>query len=220
MKTNFVITILILFSNILLAQHQNLDKLPQKERDSILVKVANEAINRFSIGYLRPGNKPYIEDIGYKLSETYKKQCLKQYADRYLYAVYYLATDEEKKFYKNDTLVKALVLADIGKVTEIIYIDDSEWRALALEKATPQEKFTKRKFKTVEERLKEIEKFNKPKTLYLDPPPEMRERYREFLEMKKRKRDSGIILRQRYLQKQDSIGKQDSIKESRKGFKP
>ena len=171
MKTNFVITILILFSNILLAQHQNLDKLPQKERDSILVKVANEAINRFSIGYLRPGNKPYIEDIGYKLSETYKKQCLKQYADRYLYAVYYLShRRREKSFYKNDTLVKALVLADIGKLTEIIYIDDSEWRALALEKATPQEKFTKRKFKTVEERLKEIEKFNKPKTLYLGSP--------------------------------------------------
>ena len=86
MKTNFIITILLLFSNILLAQHQNLDKLPPK----------------------------------------------------------------------NDTLVKALVLADIGKVTEIIYIDVSGWRALALEKASPQEKFTKHKFKTVEERLKEI----------------------------------------------------------------
>ena len=56
MKTNFIITILLLFSNILPAQHQNLDKLPQKERDSILVKVANEAIDRFSTGYLRPGN--------------------------------------------------------------------------------------------------------------------------------------------------------------------
>ncbi len=133
MKTNFIITILLLFSNILLAQHQNLDKLPQKERDSILVKIANEAINRFSIGYLRPGNKPYIEDIGYKLSETYRIRNFKEYVDRYLYAVYYLATDKEKKFYENDTLVKALVLADIGKVTEIIYIDNTSWGQLALE---------------------------------------------------------------------------------------
>ena len=219
MKTNFIITILLLFSNILLAQHQNLDKLPPKERDSILVKVANEAINRFSIGYLRPGNKPYIEDIGYKLSETYRIRNFKEYVDRYLYAVYYLATDEEKKFYKNDTLVKALVLADIGKVTEIIYIDVSGWRALALEKASPQEKFTKHKFKTVEERLKEIEKLNNPKIL-TDPPPEMKEKYQKFLDMKKRRRDSAIILRQQYLQKRDSIWKQDSIKESRKKLQP
>ena len=219
MKTNFIITILLLFSNILLAQHQNLDKLPPKERDSILVKVANEAINRFSIGYLRPGNKPYIEDIGYKLSETYRIRNFKEYVDRYLYAVYYLATDEAKKFYKNDTLVKALVLADIGKVTEIIYIDVSGWRALALEKASPQAKITKRKFKTVEERLKEIEKFNNPKIL-TDPPPEMKEKYQKFLDMKKRRRDSAIILRQQYLQKRDSIWKQDSIKESRKKLQP
>ena len=111
MKTNFIITILLLFSNILLAQHQNLDKLPPK----------------------------------------------------------------------NDTLVKALVLADIGKVTEIIYIDVSGWRALALEKASPQEKFTKHKFKTVEERLKEIEKLNNPKTL-TDPPPEMKEKYQKRMD--------------------------------------
>ena len=219
MKTNFVTIILVLFSNILLAQHQNLDKLPQKERDSILVKVANEAINRFSTGYLRPGNKPYIEDIGYKLSETYKKQNHKEYADRYLYAVYYLATEKEKEFYKNDTLVKALVLADIGKVTEIIYIDCPGWRMLALEKATPQEKFTKRKFKTVEERLKEIERAQ-PKTRYIEPTPEMFPEYFKFLERHKRKQDSSRILRQRYLQKRDSIWKQDSIKEARRKSQP
>ena len=100
-------------------------------------------------------------------------------------------------------------------MTEIIYIDVSGWRALALEKASPQKKFTKHKFKTVEERLKEIEKFNNPKIL-TDPPPEMKEKYQKFLDMKKRRRDSAIILRQRYLQKRDSIWKQDSIKESRK----
>ena len=149
MKTNFIITILLLFSNILLAQHQNLDKLPPK----------------------------------------------------------------------NDTLVKALVLADIGKVTEIIYIDVSGWRALALEKASPQEKFTKHKFKTVEERLKEIEKLNNPKTL-TDPPPEMKEKYQKLLDTIKRIRDSANILRQQYLQKRDSIWKQDSIKESRKKLQP
>ena len=143
MKTNFIITILLLFSNILLAQHQNLDKLPPK----------------------------------------------------------------------NDTLVKALVLADIGKVTEIIYIDVSGWRALALEKASPQEKFTKHKFKTVEERLKEIEKLNNPKTL-TDPPPEMKEKYQKLLDTIKRIRDSANILRQQYLQKRDSIWK------SRKKLQP
>ena len=217
MKTNFIITILLLFSNILLAQHQNLDKLPQKERDSILVKIANEAINRFSIGYLRPGNKPYIEDIGYKLNEKYRIRNLKQYVDRYLYAVYYLATDQEKEVYKNDTLVKALVLADIGKVTEIIYIDSYSWRQLALEYVDPKEKIIKRKFKTAEERLKEIEKF-KYKTRHLDPTPEMIEKERKFLEMKKRKRDSALIVYLRDLQKQDSIWRQDSIKKPRREF--
>lgn len=217
MKTNFIITILALFSNVLLAQHQNLDKLPQKERDSILVKVANEAIDRFSTGYLRPGNKPYIEDIGYKLSESYKKQGLKQYADRYLYAVYYFATDQEKEVYKNDTLVKALVLADIGKVTEIIYIDSYSWRLSALEHIAPQRKIIKQKFKTAEERSKEIEKF-KFKTRELDPTPEMIEKERKFWEMKKRKRDSALIVYLRNLQKQDSIWKQDSIKKPRREF--
>ena len=219
MKTSFVITLFVLLSHILFGQYPNLDKLPPKERDSILIKVANEAIEKFSVGYLRPGNQPYIEDVGFKLSETYKARGLKQYADRYLYAVYYLPTEKEKAVYKEDYLVKALVLADIGKVTEIMYIDDAGWRELALEKIDSNEKIFRRRCKTVEERLEEIERC-KPKTIKLDPTPDMIERKRAFLEMKKRKRDSAIILRQQYLQRRDSIRREDSIREVRKEFHP
>lgn len=204
---------------MLFGQYQNLNKLPPKERDSILIKVANEAIEKFSVGYLRPGNQPYIEDIGFKLSETYKARGLKEYVDRYLYAVYYLPTEKEKAVYKEDYLVKALILADIGKVTVIMYIDDAGWREFALENKDPSSPITKRKFKTVEEYLEEIERC-KPKTIKLDPTPDMIERKRAFLEMKKRKRDSAIILRQQYLQRRDSIRREDSIREVRKEFHP
>lgn len=79
----------------------------------------------------------------------------------------------QKSFYlENDTLVKALVLADIGKVTDIIYIDNPSWRQFALEEVDPKEQITKRKFKTAEERLTGIERAQ-PKTRYTEPTPEM-----------------------------------------------
>ena len=53
------------------SQNRNLDELPPGVRDSLLVKIANEAISKYSTGYLRPGSKPYIEDAGYDLKKIY-----------------------------------------------------------------------------------------------------------------------------------------------------
>jgi len=201
----------MLLSQLLTGQYRNLDKLPPEERNPILIRIANEAIEKFSVGYLRPGNQPYIEDIGFKLNELYNKsQSTMEYVDRYFYAVYYLPTEEEKAFYKEDYLVKALILADVGKVTEIMYIDDDGHRRFALEKSDPDSPVRKRKFKTVKEYLEMLERTKPKVTKIVDytPTPEMQ----KFLDMQKRKRDSFRILRQQYLRRRDSIWKADSIR--------
>ena len=217
MKKNVILTACLLLSQFLCAQRQNLDKLPQKERDFLLVEIANEAIARYSSGYLRPGDKPYIEDIGFKLNEEYKlDHHMAEYLDRYHYAVCYLASEKEKEAYYNHKYrVRAIILADVGKVTTIEYMDDCGWRVYALEKLAPDyHPAYIRKFKPAEEVLrereerrikeqKEKEEWEKRRKL------EYEKKYREFEEMKKRRKDS---LRQRYLMKQDSIRREDSIR--------
>ncbi len=101
MKTLFVTVLFVLLSGPIFAQYRDLNKLPQKERDSLLVKIANEAIDRYSTGYLRPGDKPYIEDIGYKMREDYDR--IEEYVGCYMYSVYYLATEKEKEVYFGTT---------------------------------------------------------------------------------------------------------------------
>lgn len=232
MKTSLITTLLLLLSvSILYAQHKDLNKLPQKERDSILVKIANKSIERYSTGYLRPGNKPYIEDIGYKPCEV--RTSFPEYNNRYIYAVYYPPTEEEKEYFKENYLVKAYILADIGKVTLIRYIDDYDWVRCCIEKEDPNREITsKRRFKTVEELKKEREKY-KPKTIYIDPLDstldlttfseedrnmilKARERHAQW----QRKRDTMRMLRQRYLQRQDSIRRADSIRNVNKKQMP
>ena len=46
------------------AQYKDIQKLPQPLRDSILIDVANKAIDKYSIGYLQPVRIPGIKDIG------------------------------------------------------------------------------------------------------------------------------------------------------------
>lgn len=213
MKTNFIL-LFMLFANMVFAQHRNLDKLPQKERDSILIKIANEAIEKYSTGYLRPGNKPYIQDIGYKLNENYKAQGFNEYVDRYHYAVAYLPTEREKKFYKCGYLVKATILADIGKVTSIRYIDDYGYYAGGLEGSLQDDNIVKRKFITIEEALE-----NRKKSVrYIRDtviPSEILEKERKDMEMRKRRRDSFQMLHLQYLRRRDSIRQQDSIRMTR-----
>lgn len=208
MKTKLIL-LFILFANVVFAQYKNLDKLPQKERDSILIKIANEAIEKYSTGYLRPGNKPYIQDIGYKLNENYKVQGhFDEYIDRYHYAVVYLPTEREKKFYKCGFLVKAIILADVGKVTSIRYIDDYGYYAGGLEGSSENAKIIKRKFITIEEALEKRKK-SAGRIIYdTVPTSEML----KAAEMRKRRRDSFQMLHLQYLRQRDSIRQQDSIR--------
>ena len=217
MKPLFVTVLFMLLSGPIFAQYRDLNKLPQKERDSLLVKIANEAIDRYSTGYLRPGDKPYIEDIGYKLSDYYKALNEQEYVGRYMYSVYYLATEKEKEVYfGRKKRVEALILADVGMVTEIIYIDDNGWRRYALEKADPAEIISKRRFKPAEEYQKEIERSGRPTMVIVDSSVAKR----KMEEHMRKKRELVARLQHRYRLKQDSIRRQDSIRAAEKKNMP
>ena len=64
MKRILFIILGIILCHAAQAQHKDIQKLPQPLRDSILIDVANKAIDKYSIGYLQPGREPVIEDIG------------------------------------------------------------------------------------------------------------------------------------------------------------
>ena len=217
MKPLFVTVLFMLLSGPIFAQYRDLNKLPQKERDSLLVKIANEAIDRYSTGYLRPGDKPYIEDIGYKLSDYYKALNEQEYVGRYMYSVYYLATEKEKEvYYGREKRVEALILADVGMVTEIIYIDNNGWFCKGLEKADPAEIISKRRFKPAEEYQKERERRGRP-TMVIEDFSESRRRTEEH---RRKMRALSDSLQHRYRLKQDSIRRQDSIRAAEKKNMP
>ena len=218
MKPLFVTVLFMLLSGPIFAQYRDLNKLPQKERDSLLVKIANEAIDRYSTGYLRPGDKPYIEDIGYKLRDYYKKLSYQEYVGRYMYSVYYLATEKEREVYfGNDKLVEAIIRADNGKVIEIRYIESRNWwRRIGLDKHNPDEKIVKRRFKPAEEYQKEIERRGRPTMVIVDSSVAKR----KMEEHMRKKRELVARLQHRYRLKQDSIRRQDSIRAAEKKNMP
>lgn len=218
MKTLFVTVLFMLLSGPIFAQYRDLNKLPQKERDSLLVKIANEAIDRYSTGYLRPGDKPYIEDIGYKLRTFYIESRIEEYANCYMYSVYYLATEKEREVYfGNDKLVEAIIRADNGKVIEIRYIESRNWwRSIGLDKHNPDEKIVKRRFKPAEEYQKEIERSGRPTMVIVDSSVAKR----KMEEHMRKKRELVARLQHRYRLKQDSIRRQDSIRAAEKKNMP
>lgn len=216
MKPLFVTVLFVLLSGPIFAQYRDLNKLPQKERDSLLVKIANEAIDRYSTGYLRPGDKPYIEDIGYKMREDYDR--IEEYVGCYMYSVYYLATEKEREVYfGNDKLVEAIIRADKGRVIEIRYIESRNgWRRIGLDRRDPDEKIVKHKFKPAEEYQKEIERRGRP-TKVIEDFSESRRRTEEH---RRKMRALSDSLQHRYRLKQDSIRRQDSIRAAEKKNMP
>lgn len=216
MKPLFVTVLFVLLSGPIFAQYRDLNKLPQKERDSLLVKIANEAIDRYSTGYLRPGDKPYIEDIGYKMREDYDR--IEEYVGCYMYSVYYLATEKEREVYfGNDKLVEAIIRADKGRVIEIRYIESRNgWRRIGLDRRDPNEKIVKHKFKPAEEYQKEIERRGRP-TKVIEDFSESRRRTEEH---RRKMRALSDSLQHRYRLKQDSIRRQDSIRAAEKKNMP
>ena len=181
------------------SQNRNLDELPPGVRDSLLVKIANEAISKYSTGYLRPGSKPYIEDAGYDLKKIYGifSPPEERYLNRHHYIVYYLPTAEELSVYKKPYLVKAIILADIGRVSQIRYIDDYDWVIMYGLEADddPDEKIIKRKFKPAAERLQEIERARRT-VVRLDTTP-LSEGFRKYKERHRRVRDSLLSIYRR-----------------------
>lgn len=176
------------------AQYKDIQKLPQPLRDSILIDVANKAIDKYSIGYLQPGREPVIEDIG-----VVSKDMLANKKDRsgldwpeyygvYFYAVYYKTTEEEKFYYARakvirDFLVKVFIRADNCRPVNIRYWDEGYIIRSGLDRdeemarVVPEE--NKMKYTSVAE--KEEKRANLGKTIYYGPrtPEEIREANRQ-----------------------------------------
>jgi hypothetical protein len=54
------LSILILMGGVFMANSQNLDSMPQTQRDSLLISVAKEVVLRYGPGYYREDKKPII----------------------------------------------------------------------------------------------------------------------------------------------------------------
>lgn len=177
------------------AQYKDIQKLPQPLRDSILIDVANKAIDKYSIGYLQPGREPVIEDIGIVKKETFIDRKDRfgfnrpQYYGVYFYAVYYKTTEEEKFYYYESTkvldefLVKVFIRADNCRPVNIRYWDEGSMIRSGLDRdeemarVVPEE--NKMKYTSVAE--KEEKRANLGKTIYYGPrtPEEIREANRQ-----------------------------------------
>lgn len=194
MKRILFIILGIILCHAVQAQYKDIQKLPQPLRDSILIDVANKAIDKYSIGYLQPGREPVIEDIG-----VVSKDMLANKKDRsgldwpeyygvYFYAVYYKTTEEEKFYYARakvirDFLVKVFIRADNCRPVNIRYWDEGYIIRSGLDRdeemarVVPEE--NKMKYTSVTE--KEEKRANLGKTIYHGPrtPEEIREANRQ-----------------------------------------
>ena len=190
MKRILFIILGIILCHAAQAQYKDIQKLPQPLRDSILIDVANKAIDKYSIGYLQPGREPIIEDIGVvskdMLANRKDRRGLDwpQYYGVYFYAVYYKTTEEEKFYYSSpkDYLVKVFIRADNCRPVNIRYWDESSSRSgldedEEMARLVPEQK--KKKYTSVAE--KEEKRANLGKTIYHGPrtPEEIREANRQ-----------------------------------------
>lgn len=166
-------------------QYKDVEKFPQKLRDSILVDVANKAIDQYSIGYLRPGAVPVIEDMG-PLKELYFGVD-SDYLGVYLFAVYYKGTEEEHNYswYNKEYLVRVLIRADNCKPINIRYIDDANYTITGLNEEKTI-KYEKRRFVPIEEREEE-RKRRMVRTVIVPPPNDY---WKKFDERVRHVRDS------------------------------
>lgn len=196
------------------SQGQNVENLPKKLRDSILVEVANKAINKYSEGYLRPGAMPIIEDFGLAKKETLEIPL--EYLNIRFFTVRYRGTEEEHNYrwYNKEYLVKAFIRADSCKVVTIRYIDDKGWVTSYLDQDDLAKNIPlqKKRFVTIEEREEE-RKRHLPKTIIDTTTSEY---WRKFDERTKFIRDSvkkenirKVELRRKAIEEQQ---KADSLK--------
>ena len=194
MKRILFIILGIILCHAAQAQYKDIQRLPQPLRDSILIDVANKAIDKYSIGYLQPGREPIIEDIGIVkkgIAENKNEFAGLEYPEYYgvyFYAVYYKTTEEEKFYYARakvvrDFLVKVFIRADNCRPVNIRYWDEGYMIRSGLDedeemaRLVPEQK--KKKYTSVAE--KEEKRANLGKTIYHGPttPEEIREANRQ-----------------------------------------
>ena len=191
MKRILFIILSIILCHAAQAQYKDIQKLPQPLRDSILIDVANKAIDKYSIGYLQPGREPIIEDIGIVkkgIAENKNEFTGLEYPDYYgvyFYAVYYKTTEEEKFYYSRskDFLVKVFIRADNCRPVNIRYWDEGYMIRSGLDEDEEMARIVpgkeKKKYTSVAE--KEEKRANLRKTIYHGPttPEEIREANRQ-----------------------------------------
>ena len=179
-KWMFLIVYLLAF-NLTYSQYKNVEQLPQKLRDSLLIDVANKAISKYSEGYLRPGATPFIEDLGPLKKETLGLGT--KYLGVYFFAVYYKGTEEEQKYFGRDYLVKAFIRADNCRVVVIRYVFDFiVISGLDSDEMMNKEWEHKWRFESVEE-LK-ARKRNLIRTTIIETPDSVKRRYERMRQIK------------------------------------
>jgi hypothetical protein len=124
-----------------IANSQNLDSLPQSQRDSILISTAKEAVLRYGPGYYREYKEPVIERV-----QTPPKGTLNptgENAGRICYRVTFLY-DTVKERLGHDFAAIVLVWEDIGKPYIVSFptgygrfISEDEWASNAVVEQTP-----------------------------------------------------------------------------------
>ncbi len=168
MKTT-LITLLLLFANISFAQYKNLDKLPKEERDSLLIKIAIDGINKRSEGYNLDGREIDISRVHLNYKEVLVGI---KHQGKYGYRVTFMPTEREKEVFKRqkwdskaevlkpyipDYFVRVYILAESGEVVRDLYIEGIDGDVIKFYPdeylANKNNKVTKRKYITVEGHL-------------------------------------------------------------------
>ena len=164
MKRILFIILSIILCHAAQAQYKDIQKLPQPLRDSILIDVANKAIDKYS-------NRSGLD--------------WPEYYGVYFYTVYYKTTEEEKSYYSSskDFLVKVFIRADNCRPVNIRYWDEGYMIRSGLDEDEEMARIVpekeKKKYTSVAE--KEEKRANLGKTIYHGPrtPEEIREANRQ-----------------------------------------
>ncbi|WP_297929642.1 hypothetical protein [uncultured Coprobacter sp.] len=115
----FLITAQILLSIITTAYAQKniFEKMPQNQRDSILIETAKNAVLKYAPGYYRDYKKPEVILYG-AVPKDYR---IKKDRGRLFYQVTFFYDPLKEKF-PTDYIVKAYIWADNGKVYSLAFM--------------------------------------------------------------------------------------------------
>ena len=127
--------ILITLSALLLimtagyAQKNIFEKIPLKQRDSILIETAKNAVLKYAPGYYRDYKKPEVIFRG----AAPKDYRIKEDRGRLFYQVTFFYDPLKEKYAKN-YIVQVLIWADNGKVCSMYFMNEGGLDIEALEK--------------------------------------------------------------------------------------